>query len=626
MATRKPPNEIESERFFVDLPTSERQIVPAVQLEQRQIKMTYLSETEMPPASIATATVSGGQQTMSADITEDEDMMPGQSITMGTGGQLLTARGPSSTPSPDVSQVLEFFEEQSKEQGIQHIPVKPRTPSPSPVRQSVGLDHLDNLVRLMEQLSSLKDENSKLKRKCAYLESTKSILDVKTALEQEIMTQTEYSYKKSDQSYGKHRISRPRLPSAEDMCFYDLEAQDAYGSKRSKHVIHKRSRSTGSLDIPLDILEQSGEEENTDKVLSKSYEKSDKSKSLKSPSSKHKSKVSNWVKFKRVISKPRFPEDIGFSLKSFKDLGRGSKDLTVPISTVENRSVDSGVGSGLEVEGQEIRRSTSSGEPSSPTQGQGVEGEGIEEEFGTEIWMGDSDWLEKHEDEIDSDVTKEIVILNTAHTDDQYLNVMIPRRKSSPSLHDDAPSEPMEDYLALRRSSSYKGRSSHGDLEELKASPKLEKKKPTWGKRVKHIVHTRKDSIKRKLIGKKGDLEQSSEELLEAEVCEERYAEQEGPLGRSTPKTSPVCIPRHDADQSIKQWTFLQQSGSVDVETLLGMYRCSCMSLCRSGIIGSVHISANIVLDELLGKRYPQSKYQTTITQISVYSTNIYAL
>ncbi|XP_033755867.1 LOW QUALITY PROTEIN: uncharacterized protein LOC117338615 [Pecten maximus] len=584
MATRKPPNEIEPETCFVALPTSERQIVPAVQLEQRQIKMTYLTEAEMPPASIATATTSSGEPSMSADITLDEE------ITMGTGGgQLLMPQGLSATPSPDVSQVLEFFEEQdkSKGQGVKKIPVKTRTPSPSPVRQSVGLDHLDNLVRLMEQLSNLKDENSKLKRKCAYLESTKSILEVKTALEQEIMSQTEYSYARSEQtSYGKHKVSRPRLPSAEDMCFFDLEqsASDSYSSKRSKHVTHKRSRSTGSLDIPSEILEQSGEEENLDKVHSKSYEKTDKSKSLKSSSSKRKSKVSNWVKFKRVITKPRFPEDIGFSLKSIKDLGRGSKELTVPISTVENRSVDSGVGSGLEVEGQEVRRSTSSGEPSSPTQGRelGVEGEGEEEdeeeEFGTEIWMGDPEWLEKHESEIESDVTKEVIVLNTATSGEQYLNVTIPRRKSSPSLIDDTPTDLTEEYLNLRRSSSYKGRSSHGDLSDLKDtstdSPKLGKKKPTWGKRVKSIVHTRKDSIKRKLIGKRGELEHSNEELLEAEICEERYTEQEGPLGRSTPKTSPMCIPRHkssdEADQGAKARAFLIQSGSIDMEALLG--------------------------------------------------------
>lgn len=584
MATRKPPNEIEPETCFVALPTSDRQIVPAVQLEQRQIKMTYLTEEGKPPASIATATTSSGEPSVSADITLDED------ITMGTGGgQLLMPQGLSTTPSPDVTQVLEFFEEQDKTkgEGVKKIAVKPRTPSPSPVRQSVGLDHLDNLVRLMEQLSNLKDENSKLKRKCAYLESTKSILEVKTALEQEIMSHTDYSYTRSEQSaYGKHKVSRPRLPSAEDMCFFDLEqsASDSYSTKRSKHVTHKRSRSTGSLDIPSEILEQSGEEENMEKVHSKSYEKTEKSKGLKSSSSKRKSKVSNWVKFKRVITKPRFPEDIGFSLRSIKDLGRGSKELTVPVSTVENRSVDSGVGSGLEVEGQEVRRSTSSGEPSSPTQGGrelGIEGEGDEdeeEEFGTEIWMGDPEWLEKHESEIESDVTKEVVVLNSATSGDQYLNVAIPRRKSSPSLlENDPPTDLTEEYLNLRRSSSYKGRSSHGDLSDLKVtetdSPKLDKKKPTWGKRVKSIVHTRKDSIKRKFIGKR-ELEHSSEELLEAEVCEERYAEQEGPLGRSTPKTSPMCIPRHkssdEADQGAKARAFLVQSGSIDMEALLG--------------------------------------------------------
>ena len=43
---------------------------------------------------------------------------------------------------------------------------------------SVGIDHLDNLVRLMEQLSSLKEENTSLRKKCAYLEDTKTLLKV----------------------------------------------------------------------------------------------------------------------------------------------------------------------------------------------------------------------------------------------------------------------------------------------------------------------------------------------------------------------------------------------------------------------------------------------------------------
>lgn len=47
---------------------------------------------------------------------------------------------------------------------------------------SVGIDHLDNLVRLMEQLSSLKEENTTLRRKCAFLEDTKCILKVRQGL------------------------------------------------------------------------------------------------------------------------------------------------------------------------------------------------------------------------------------------------------------------------------------------------------------------------------------------------------------------------------------------------------------------------------------------------------------
>ena len=43
---------------------------------------------------------------------------------------------------------------------------------------SIGIDHLDNLVRLMEQLSSLKEENVSLRKKCSYLQDTKTLLQV----------------------------------------------------------------------------------------------------------------------------------------------------------------------------------------------------------------------------------------------------------------------------------------------------------------------------------------------------------------------------------------------------------------------------------------------------------------
>jgi hypothetical protein len=48
--------------------------------------------------------------------------------------------------------------------------------SVTPTRPGMGIDHLDNLVRLMEQLSKLREDNLQLRRKVSYLEDTKALL------------------------------------------------------------------------------------------------------------------------------------------------------------------------------------------------------------------------------------------------------------------------------------------------------------------------------------------------------------------------------------------------------------------------------------------------------------------
>jgi hypothetical protein len=99
-------------------------------------------------------------------------------------------------------------------------------------------------------------------------------------------------------------------------------------------------------------MEQSGEDEVQDGI----YHNTGKieRKMSKSPTTKRKSKISNWTWIKKVLSRQKVPEDIGFSIKS---LGRNvrlssgsTKELSVPASTMENRSVDSGVGSGVEAD------------------------------------------------------------------------------------------------------------------------------------------------------------------------------------------------------------------------------------------------------------------------------------
>ncbi|KAL3260117.1 hypothetical protein MRX96_016584 [Rhipicephalus microplus] len=52
-------------------------------------------------------------------------------------------------------------------------------------KPKVGLDHLDNLCKLMEQLGDLKEQNHKLLRRVQYLEDMKDLHDMQKLLDPE---------------------------------------------------------------------------------------------------------------------------------------------------------------------------------------------------------------------------------------------------------------------------------------------------------------------------------------------------------------------------------------------------------------------------------------------------------
>ena len=665
MAARRPPDDDRNhERLYVKVQREERKVIPPVQLARQEIRMTYLPSEQPVPCIITTSSEGGrrqetqgivgtevgppGSQDISTQIqhgasgvseiqshhasavTTTVIQMSSTATTAVTTKSQLSVGYKSSTAAVQRQEVetphdhvLQFFEEQGKsfieqQQSKALTPAKmsKRSTSPSPVRQSIGLDHLDNLVKLMEQLSTLRDENLKLKKKCEYLESTKSLLQVKSAVDAELAMLSGFNslpkVKGKSKSVGHGRGSRPRLPSADDTHSLSLEsvATSDVSPKRPKAKLSVRSHSTGSLDIPSDIMEASGEEEIQEKIeeISKSYEKRQGragSKSSKSPSAKRKSKISNWSKIIKVLTRQK-PDDIGISVRTKKDFVPGltmsassPKELTVPSSSaVDGKSVDSGMGSGLEAEGPEgPRKSTSSGEPISPSSQSPSHEEKsrMMEELSSDIWMGPPEWLEEHEDELVTPThcleQKEIIILKSAaeREKDKYLHVQFPRRKSSPSLldHDDKMSDSSEEdrYSPLRRSSSCKEQGSIGEdgkEHHILGSPKITKKlrKKTIGKVMK-MVHIRKDSIKKKLVKKSGQRPseyepQSGEELSEIDLegYEELGDELEGPLGRSTPKTSPIPIRQGRADARVAAAAMLgQMGGSIDVSALVGKQR-----------------------------------------------------
>lgn len=636
MAARGPPDDKNHERLYVKVQREERQIIPPVQLARQEIKMTYLPSDQPLPCIITTSSSCEGRQQETEGIVgmevspmgaQSRAAVPnmagphGSQITTTSVMEMSSTLTTSSSKKAKVevksssvlfqeedllphAQVLEFFEEHGKniqeqqlhQQSRNLVPQQhKRSASPSPVRQSMGLDHLDNLVKLMEQLSTLRDENLKLKKKCDYLESTKHLLQIKSAVESEIgyLTQGSNSLPKAKskpKSVGRSK-TRQRLPSAEDAQILEsMEVHSESSIKRPKAVpLSKRSFSTGSIDIPSDIMEQSGEDEISEKILSLSTNKGRRSsrsssKAAKSPTAKRKSKTSNWSKIIKVITRQKDPEPYGISVKGSRKSQPGrphSKELTVPSSAIDGRSVDSGVGSGMEADGTEAqRRSTSSGEPMSPPPFTKEEPRQRQElDLTSDIWMGPPEWIKKHEDEFSTltcdQSEKEVIILksNDSKDDSDYLQVPITRRKSSPSLLDhsdreeDSSDEEEEDYTLLRRSSSYKIQSTHdnSDIKDVVDSPKIIKKthKTPLGK-VGKIFHVRKDSVKKQLSKKQKHL---GEEGLEMDL----EGEDEGPIGRSTPKTSP-SVPRQRAlemAESPPSKSFTSH-GTFDVSALMG--------------------------------------------------------
>ncbi|XP_046360725.2 calponin homology domain-containing protein DDB_G0272472-like isoform X1 [Haliotis rufescens] len=618
---KEPSYRKDNDNLVVDVKYTKRQVLPAVKLERKNITMTKPPDTvpcivtvtedetveTTGPATTTTtttettttSTVGGstsplGEEEETTETTETtETSEQGVPETNGHTEELQETEKPGSRltvqfaelpPKRTSENVMEFLEEQEKSltEQFKALPTKARktrSPSPSTLRQSVGLDHLDNLVRLMEQLAQLRDENTHLKKKCAYLESTKHLLQAKTSLGDEALpigysslpSKAKPKLRKSNtdpeskDSGGGHR-SRPRLPSAEDAASMDYgESSSDQSPKRPKPgTLKKRSFSTGSLDVSSEIMDETRDEHGHRKgglTKSKSGKEGTRGffghKSQKSKSSKS----SKWARVKKVLTGQKLYEDLGFSFK----FGKGThvryhsvgspQELSPPSHRVmDGRSLDSGVSSSLDVDGHP-RTSTSSAEPPSPSKSPN-QTEDRELDLTTDIWMGPQDWIDQHESRKESGASQmseevnTIIELKSVKEGEQFLKVIpLPRRQSSPTLGE-SQDEDMDatDAGRLRRSSSYKGTESDSTLKDddastTKSSDRDSKKlhKTPWG-RVKDMIHTRKDSLKKK---KKGDLDVSECSEADAEALDEHLRSDqfgEGVMSRSTPRTSPIAI------------------------------------------------------------------------------------
>ena len=118
---------------------------------------------------------------------------------------------------------------------------------PAPYKKSLGLDQLNKLAKLMEQLSFIREENTELRKRCYYLEDTKSLLQlqnemllVRTGAGRSIFKNVSPSKVMQYLSTPFPEKLRPRCPS---------DNSDAGSAEAKVSKLHQRSQSVGSIDI-----------------------------------------------------------------------------------------------------------------------------------------------------------------------------------------------------------------------------------------------------------------------------------------------------------------------------------------------------------------------------------------
>ena len=187
-----------------------------------------------------------------------------------------------------------------------HFPV-PETPKEEPASppvvnqtsQYVGLKDLDNLVRIMTQLSQLRDENSNLRKRCDFLTNTKSLMKI----------QNDMVHVKSMRSKTKPHT---RLMQYLSTPAHTLRTRDSSHSlvspessitgsaepvvMRKAVKLHHRSQSMGSIDL-LDIELEDATENHKDAA-----EKPAKERGMRSRENKKSKRFSKWYRMKKVFT------------------------------------------------------------------------------------------------------------------------------------------------------------------------------------------------------------------------------------------------------------------------------------------------------------------------------------
>ncbi len=125
--------------------------------------------------------------------------------------------------------------------------------SRTPCLATTRLYHIDHLLHTMEQLTRLRAENMKLRRRCSYLEDTRSLLVVQKDMLL-LHGSKEYSRSRIFKSYPKkmHLLASPSFSqkSKHEPVLTDSSDKDPSVAERSpeRHRALQRSQSVGSID------------------------------------------------------------------------------------------------------------------------------------------------------------------------------------------------------------------------------------------------------------------------------------------------------------------------------------------------------------------------------------------
>lgn len=228
-------------------------------------------------------------------------------------------------PRRGASDVMQFFHEQEKSlKGFQSQPKKARRKQFSTVPrldQAVGTDQLDSLIRLMEELTSLKDENSKLRKRCDYLESTRRLLQAKRDFSSSSSSGFVTSHLKNKRHphhhhhhrHGIQGFRRSRLSSFEDAEQLERGGLSFSGRRRKSKSSsrYRRSLSRESSQAQSEIVSHVTGVEIRRRLKTKSGRNSF---SSRSSNSKQKRKRSKWAWVKDILTRRRLYQDLAVTM------------------------------------------------------------------------------------------------------------------------------------------------------------------------------------------------------------------------------------------------------------------------------------------------------------------------